>query len=286
MLHLDSSLYIIADVQICLSISLGVIGLAEVRAYIGTHTKDWQDEYQGSHREVEVTMILEGSGLFRHTDKEMKVEAGQVVLIPSGILHSFHAITPIRFGVLIFDGLPSQVEEWFHRLIVDGLPRIISLSRLDQEQYERLFREWLRVRSSILKEPLRLDLVWAELLLLFLNEHIHTDRQALSIAHIGDYIRQHLHEAIQVSSLADMAGLSEDGFRKRFSKVYGMTPKQYQQQCRLTEAKWLLSSSDKDMQAIANLVGFVQLHSFSLWFKRLENIPPSEWRNHQRLNHH
>ncbi|GIP31507.1 AraC family transcriptional regulator [Paenibacillus sp. J2TS4] len=259
--------------------------LLEVRSFIGTHGKDWEDERLWRHRDLEITVVLEGRGRFCREDDERTVDAGHVILIPSGVPHSFHAITPIRFGVLLIDGLPPEVRNLFDRLIIGGLPRIIALSRLDQDHYERLFREWLRVHFSPLKEPERNYLVWIEMLLLFLNEHSHSDQQALSISHIGDYIRQHLQDSIQIAALASMAGLSEEGFRKRFYKIYGRTPKQYQQMCRLAEAKWLLSSSDKDMQSIANLIGFTQLHSFSLWFKKLEGCPPSEWRARQRLYH-
>ena len=124
------------------------------------------------------------------------------------------------------------------------------------------------------------------MLLLFISEHSQADHQALSITHIADYIREHLHMGLQIADLAGMASLSEEGFRKRFYKVFGMTPKQFQQQCKLTESKWLLSSTEKDMQAIAESIGFTQLHSFSAWFKKLEGSSPSDWRKNQRLFHH
>lgn len=257
----------------------------EIRSFIGTHDQDWEDEYLRSHLEIEITMILEGSGRFRLEHSEESVEAGHVVLIPTNVPHSFHAVTPIRFGVLLLKHFPASIESLFHSMIQDGQPRIISLSRLDRDQYERLFREWLRIRSSSLNSPERSYNAWMEILLLFLQEHSYDDRQALSISTIGDYIREHLEESIPVSALAQRAGLTEEGFRKKFHKVYGMTPKHYQQMCRLSEAKWLLSSSDKDIQAIATLVGFEQLHSFSLWFKKMEGCPPSEWRTRQRLYH-
>ncbi|MWV47263.1 helix-turn-helix domain-containing protein [Paenibacillus sp. HJL G12] len=259
--------------------------LLEVRSFIGTHDKDWEDERLWSHPDIEISVVLEGSGRFRGRDQERAVNAGHVVLIPPNLPHSFHAVTPIRFGVLLIRGLPARIRELFERLIQDGFPRIIALSGLDQDHYERLFREWLRIRSSKLKEPERNYMAWIEMLLLFLNEHSHSDQQALSISHTGDYIREHLQDAVQISALAEMCGLSEEGFRKRFSKVYGMTPKQYQQMCRLAEAKWQLSSTDRDMQSIAQLIGFTGLHSFSLWFKKLEDCPPSEWRTRQRLYH-
>ncbi|MEH7009909.1 AraC family transcriptional regulator [Neobacillus niacini] len=260
--------------------------MIEIKSFIGAHDERWEDECMRRHQELEITMIMEGSGRFRTHGREVSVESGNVVLIPSNVSHSFHASTPIRFGVLLVDGLPTEVRELFNGLTKGGLARIIVLSRLDRDRYERLFREWLRIRSSLLKEPMRNYMVWVEVLLLFLNEHSHSDQQALSISLVGDYIRQHVQEPIHIFTLAKMAGLSEDGFRKQFYKIYGMSPKQYQQQCRLAEAKWLLSSSDKDLQTIASLVGFSQLHSFSLWFKKQDGCPPSEWRKQQRLYHH
>lgn len=259
--------------------------MLEIKSFIGTHHQDWEDEQQWRHPYLEITVILEGSGIFRSEYDECTVHAGQVVLIPPNVPHSFHAVTPIRFGVLLLQDLPDSTRELFNRMITDDLPRIITLSPLDQEHYELLFREWLRAFASTLKERERNYIAWIEILLLFLNEHSYADQQALSISRVGDFIREHLSSPIQMSALADMTGLSEDGFRKKFFKVYEMTPKQYQQVCRLAEAKWLLSSSDKDMQTIANHIGFSQLHSFSLWFKKLEGCTPTEWRNSQRLYH-
>ncbi|MCU6711577.1 AraC family transcriptional regulator [Paenibacillus sp. J5C_2022] len=256
-----------------------------INSFIGAHDRNWEDEDIYSHPHLEITIVLEGRCRFRGEEQERVVEAGQIVLIPPHYPHSFHAVSAVRFGVLLIDGLSPRIRELFDRLIVDGGPRMITLSRLDQDHYERLFRQWLRIHSSPLKEPERNYMAWIEVMLLFLNEHSHSDQQALSIAHTGDYIREHLQQSIPISALAEEAGLSEEGFRKQFYKVYGVTPKQYQQMCRLAEAKWLLSSSEKSMQAIADMIGFTKLHSFSLWFKKMEGCPPTEWRARQRLYH-
>ncbi|WP_256761982.1 AraC family transcriptional regulator [Cohnella sp. WQ 127256] len=237
------------------------------------------------HANLELTMILEGRGLFRWGSEEHTVETGQVVLIPANIPHSFHAVTPIRFGVLLMEGLPPEPQAMFDCLIPESHPKVITLSRMDQEQFELLFHQWMRMASSNLKDPQKSYSAWIQVILLFLYEHFQTGRMALSVTHVADYIRKHLRESLLISDLAERAALSEEGFRKRFYGVYGMTPKQYQQNCRLSEAKWLLSSTNKDIQTIAESIGFVQQHSFSSWFKKLECYSPSEWRKQQRLFH-
>ncbi|MEC0227601.1 helix-turn-helix domain-containing protein [Paenibacillus alba] len=258
----------------------------QIRSFIGTHDKDWEDPSFFRHDSLEITVILEGRGLFRYQDRQFDVDTGQVVLIPSDFPHSFHAVTAIRFGVLLMDGLPMGTRVWFDKLITGNVPRIISLSRLDREQYELLFRQWLRIYSAPLKEREENYLTWIQVLSLFIYEHSQSEQQALSITYAADYIRQNLQRGIQISDLAQIAGLSEEGFRKQFHKVYGMTPKRYQQKSKLTEAKWLLSSSDKDMQSISELIGFSGLHAFSGWFKKLEGQSPTEWKKLQRMYHH
>lgn len=199
--------------------------------------------------------------------------------------HSFHARSPIRFGVLLIAGLPLESQINFNVLIQGGSPTIITLSQMDQELYEALFRQWLRVITSSLKEPEKSYQAWIQVLLLFLYERSRYNRLAISVRHAADYITQHLQLNLHISDLASLAGLSEEGFRKRFYKVYGMTPKQFHQMKRLDEAKWLLSASDKDMQFIADSLGFSYLPSFSTWFKKLEGTSPTEWRKEQRLYH-
>jgi AraC family transcriptional regulator len=258
-----------------------------VKSFVGTHGQGWEDPGLRSHSNMEVTIVLEGVGLFRtESGYEQRVEAGHVILIPCGIAHSFHALKPIRFGVLLMDGIPQRTQQLFDRLIPRLLPEIITLSVLDKEQYELLFRQWLRVLSDSLKDKERNYLAWIEVLLLFLYEHSQSDKQAFSITGAADDIRLHLHNPIRISDLASQAGYTEEGFRAVFFKMYGKTPKQYQQHCRLAEAKWLLSSSSKNMKSIAERIGFTTPHSFSAWFKNLEDVSPSEWKKQQDMNIH
>lgn len=256
-----------------------------VRSFIGSHDKNWGDPQFFHHSSIEITAVLEGSGYFRWENRRSTIEAGQVILIPAHLPHLFHALSPIRFGVLLIDSVPQEIKSVFDKLVVENTPRIISLSELDKTQYESLFQQWLRIAFASLKEPTQTRLVWIQVLLLFLFEHAYVSQGTLSVTQIADFIRQNLSLNIQISDLARLAGLSEEGFRKRFSKMYGTTPKSFQQMCRLTEARWLLNTSEKDMQAIAKTVGFSQLHAFSSWFKRLEGVSPSAWRKQQRLYH-
>jgi AraC-like DNA-binding protein len=245
---------------------------------------DWQDPGYHHHPSLEISILMEGKGVFQWKDKIEMLEAGNVVIVPAFLEHRFEGIGKNRYGVTHLENIPGKLAEMLKGLVRDEKPTVFALSPLDKERYERLFREWLRIMSSPLKEKVWTDTAWSEVLVLFLLEHSQADRAALSIAKAGDWIRENLQHGVQISELAELAGMTESGFRRLFEQIYKLSPKQYQQQCRMAEAKWQLSSSEKDMLEIADLIGFSRQHSFSLWFKKLEGVAPSEWRRLQRMN--
>lgn len=250
------------------------------RSYIGTHEEDWFDIGFHHHPTVEISVVLEGRGLFEWPERKHIVETGHIIAVPPGLLHRYGSVTRVRFGVLHLDGYDAEIAGLLDKLVPlnGGVPRLIALSRLDKERYERLFREWLRVKASSQTYRHLNMKIWTEMLLVFLLEHSQSDLQALTVTKAADYIREHLHENVLITDLAELAGMTVAGFRRLFEQAYGLSPKQYQQQCRFQEAKWLLSSTDKDMQEIAEQIGFGRLHSFSQWFKETEGLSPTAWR--------
>lgn len=255
----------------------------QIRSFIGTGHSDWQDPGFHDHITLEISVLLEGRGLFEWNDGKQTLEAGHIVIVPASVPHRFEGFGKSRYAVTHLAGIPPRTADLLQKLANGDKPAVYSLSRLDKERFERLFREWLRIHSSPLREKLLYYTSWTEVIVLFLIEHSRKDQQALTIAGAADYIRENLQQAVQISEMAALAGLSEAGFRRLFEQIYHMSPKHYQQQCRMAEAKWLLSSAaDKDINEIAGQIGFVRLHSFSQWFKQTEGVSPSEWRKRQQ----
>ncbi|MEF3305777.1 helix-turn-helix domain-containing protein [Paenibacillus sp. GYB003] len=257
-----------------------------IRSFIGTFNEDWYDVGFHQNTTLEIEIVLEGRGLFEWPERKVYIETGHVVVIPPGISHRFAAVTKVRFGVFHLQGMPTDLQEVVDKLACGyDQPRIYAMSRIDRDRFEKLFREWLRVLASPLKDRERTHAVWAELLLLYMHEHAQTDLQAMTITKAADFLRENLSHNVQMSDLAELTGLTVAGFRRTFEKIYRLSPKQYQQQCRMQEAKWLLSATDKDLNEIAEQVGFHRLHSFSQWFKSVEGASPSLWRKRQKTMH-
>lgn len=290
-----------------------VLPKLEVRGHIGTYMEDFQDYGFHHNDSCEISVVLEGRGVFETPDKKCFIEDGHIIIVPRGMLHRFGAVTKVRFGVIHIANGSERLEQWLRMLIagpdtselstaadVQGRlhagahaqhagttsVRIAALSRIDKERFEGLLREWLREASYPLKEREVTIVAWLEVLLLFLLEHSQTNVQALTVTKAADYIRENMRSNVQISDLAELSGLSVPSFRRLFEQTYAMSPKQYQQQCRMNEAKWLLTATDKDIQEIALQVGFTRVHSFSQWFKETEGQAPTAWRKHQQMRPH
>ncbi|MHB9023753.1 MAG: helix-turn-helix domain-containing protein [Armatimonadota bacterium] len=93
-------------------------------------------------------------------------------------------------------------------------------------------------------------------------------------------IYTHLPLAQRLSSIP----LSYRQLSRHFKKIVGMTPKQYEMQCRLLEAKRLLTSTRLSITSIALELGFASSQHFSNQFARQIGLPPSAYRPHTKTN--
>lgn len=83
---------------------------------------------------------------------------------------------------------------------------------------------------------------------------------------------------IDFGHLASRFGLSLSGFRKKFHRVTGMAPGQYQQQIRMNRACEWLRQSEWTISEIAERVGYENVFYFSRLFKSKTGKSPTGYR--------
>ncbi|MCG8609425.1 MAG: AraC family transcriptional regulator, partial [Pseudomonadales bacterium] len=82
----------------------------------------------------------------------------------------------------------------------------------------------------------------------------------------------------KVEQLAEISGVSRSVFSSRFTDVIGKPPLQYITQHRMRLACQLLTTTDKSLQPVAQLVGYSSEAAFSQAFKRELGVAPSDYR--------
>ena len=93
------------------------------------------------------------------------------------------------------------------------------------------------------------------------------------------YIDKNYSNDMDLSSLANLFGLSASYLSRHFKKVAGIALPDYINKTRLFHAKDLLKNSNKPIKDIAVKVGYENLRSFNRIFQKYEGMTPSHYRN-------
>jgi AraC-like DNA-binding protein len=91
------------------------------------------------------------------------------------------------------------------------------------------------------------------------------------------FMLSNFHFNVPVEKFAQLTGRSLAGFKRDFQKAFGMSPRQWLQEKRLTEARHLIEKKNKKPSAIYLDLGFESLSHFSHSFKKKFGKAPTEW---------
>lgn len=80
---------------------------------------------------------------------------------------------------------------------------------------------------------------------------------------------------ISVEEVARQLGIDRSTLFRRFRERYGLSPKQYLDQVRLSHARRLLRDTGATVRTVAALSGFEDSHYFSRVYRRAFGVPPS-----------
>ena len=94
------------------------------------------------------------------------------------------------------------------------------------------------------------------------------------------YLQQHYSEDVSNKILADLVGMGERNFIRRFKAATGYLPGVYGQMLRVTAAKELLERGSTPVQSVAQAIGYVDVPFFRALFRRHTGMTPAEYRIH------
>lgn len=99
---------------------------------------------------------------------------------------------------------------------------------------------------------------------------------------VKNYIYTHYAEKIQAEQLADLLYVSVPTLFRRFHQAFGMSPTNYINQVRLSQAALLLETTESGLQEIGELVGISDVFYLSRLFKQKYGIAPTFYRQRYR----
>jgi transcriptional regulator GlxA family with amidase domain len=104
------------------------------------------------------------------------------------------------------------------------------------------------------------------------------------LSDLFDWIRENLHLAHTVDTLAERTFMSRRTFTRQFKQLTGMGVLSWLLSERLAYAQRLLESTGGSMEFVAERAGFGSVESLRLHFRRQFGIAPTEWRKQFRFS--
>lgn len=103
-------------------------------------------------------------------------------------------------------------------------------------------------------------------------------------AFIDQFIKNNIHEKLDINQLADKACMSRPNFFRRFKEFFGITPIEYIQQQKIKAAKEYLLKPQSTVSEVALLLGYQNMNHFIRIFKHFEGLTPKQFQIQNRQN--
>lgn len=97
------------------------------------------------------------------------------------------------------------------------------------------------------------------------------------VAQVKHYIKEHVTEHLSLNEVAAVFAISPNYLSQLFKKYNDVGYNDYVTQCKIDEARRLLSSGSYKVYEVAEMLGFVSAFYFSKVFKKVVGVPPTEY---------
>ena len=99
-----------------------------------------------------------------------------------------------------------------------------------------------------------------------------------------EYVLANYDSGVSLGEAAQLAGMSESGFSRKFQKATGNRFVDFVNRVRIGRACVLLAETDRQISAICYEVGFNNVANFNRHFSRLKQSTPGEYRRAMHQN--
>ena len=247
------------------------------------------------HDRYEVGVCYEGEGMFISGGMHSYFTAGDVFFIPPGVHHYSRAFTKktqcsCRFAyfdaervmkMLSFmlenaDELLTRISTLIpHVISVGEHPKIAAdISSLIENCRPGTPNLDARCELRLIQFLLDADDIFSDMTGTVSTEY-RTDEDIMTVS---AYLSLHYDKSDSSAELAALCRLSESQFRRRFMKVYGITPIAYRNRLRCAVAKELLLRTSRRVYSISERVGFSDVSDLYKVFKSIYGMSPTAYR--------
>lgn len=203
---------------------------------------------------------------------------GAFLLAETGLLHGRAVTTHWAYADVFRDRFPDVPLDP-DRLIIDGgdiisAGGLMSWTDLGLKLVDRFLGPVVMAQTArmmLVDPPGREQSYYSG----FMPRMTHGDAEVLKAQH---FLQANEGRDARLAKLADLAGLGERTFLRRFQKATGLTTTEYAQRLRIAKAQELLQFGRQPIERIAWEVGYSDTGSFRKVFHRIVGLTPGDYR--------
>ncbi len=240
------------------------------------------NEISNWHSNLEVILILEGTGCFQYGADTLQVKPGDIIVVNAKVLHRVHKNEDLLYHCLILDeefcidnGIFTNHLQFRRQFRSKKTERLCRLAAESYMQYERgrTALNGAKTRNAVLS------------LLIDLNEnHLAGNGGAEAekknnseqyVKKVASYLMEHYTEQVSLEQLATLCGISKCHLAREFKRYTGQTILTYANLIRCKHAEQCIASGMTVTETTMEC-GFESVSYFSRTYKKLLGVSPSK----------
>lgn len=259
--------------------------------YANASTTENFDAFLTHHAFV---FILSGVKQINIAQSKFRINAGELFLIPKGeyVMSEYIAGEHGFQSMMLF--FNQKVARYVVEQLNETVPEVLTEEKKKEAikiiphnpEIKLLFRSlvsYSKENSPFLCEMVRLKFM--ELIYLLLDGPYRQtiisfllDAARYEAPTIASVLEKYLYSSQTLEELAKLCGRSLSGFKREFAQVYGEAPQTWIRRKKLKRAAFLLETSDKNIEEIAEASGFTSAAHFARLFKEQYSVTPTAFR--------
>ncbi|MCF2947086.1 AraC family transcriptional regulator [Paraglaciecola aquimarina] len=228
--------------------------------------------------------IKSGQGVLQFKDKQIRLEAGHVYLIPAYQLESHYCVGELDFIWVHFE---ARVDSGLDLFMLYGEAMGIKCSDSSKtvENYLKLadLTQNHHTQKSFTRTKILLSLLEPFMLAFEENDNgLHSFRHQTLLPALT-MINENVVNTPDVKDMAEAANISPEHFSRKFKAAFNISPKRYILHKRIALAKQKLLLANANIDQVAEQCGFCDIYYFSRVFKQEVGKTPSAFRKEYEL---
>ena len=244
------------------------------------------------HVEFEVIRILKGAFLVTLDEKTFRADAGDVIFIHGGVLHSGIPEDGCVYQCIVFD-LNSLLRGF--TVITPYLQKIFQREVIVFHHFSSLQQDAVAAVNDIFdafrdrKSGYEMVVIgqFYHFFGIVLGKHYYLEsitrkrrdyRRVVQLKQVIEYIEKNYAKQITLADLAGAVSMSPRYFCRFFSEMTHQSPMDYLNRQRIEQACFQLAAADESITEVAYKCGFNDLSYFIRTFRKYKGVTPGKYK--------